>query len=57
MSIKQEDFTKTPAKTFSTLVKAEVYKNRDLWYLEDRIPSLGEVCVAGPAFRRSIPCT
>lgn len=43
MSIKQED-TKTPAKTFSTLVKEVIYSNRDLWHLEDRIPLLGEVC-------------
>jgi hypothetical protein len=44
MSIKQEDFSKTPAKIFSTLVKEAVYGNRDLWYLNNRIPSLGEVC-------------
>lgn len=44
MSIKQEDFASTPALTFSTLVKNIVYANRDLWYLEDRVPTLGEVC-------------
>jgi len=44
MSIKQEDFASTPATTFSTLVKNIVYANRDLWYLEDRLPTLGEVC-------------
>lgn len=43
MSIKQEDFSKTPAQVFSTLVKDVVYSHKDLWYLDDRIPSLGEV--------------
>lgn len=41
MSIKQEDYT--PATIFSRLVKEVVYADRDLWFLEDRIPTLGEV--------------
>lgn len=40
MSIKQEDYT--PPGAFSSLVKQEVDLDRDLWYLENRIPNLGE---------------
>ncbi|KAH8117630.1 PLC-like phosphodiesterase [Phellopilus nigrolimitatus] len=46
MSIKQEDFATTPPAQFSTLVHDEIYSAQggaDMWFLEDRIPSLGEV--------------
>ena len=46
MSIKQEDFTETPLTTFSALVHAEIYNGpggRNMWFLENRIPHLGEV--------------
>ncbi|KAL5511922.1 hypothetical protein ACEPAH_5140 [Sanghuangporus vaninii] len=46
MSIKQEDFNTTPPSEFSKLVHDEIYGGaggRDMWFLEDRIPQLGEV--------------
>ena len=46
MSIKQEDFEKTPPPRFSALVHDELYNGpggRDMWFLENRIPTLGEV--------------
>lgn len=46
MSMKQEDFASTPPTTFSQLVHDEIYNGpggRDMWFLEDRIPTLGEV--------------
>ncbi|KAJ2925495.1 hypothetical protein H1R20_g11599, partial [Candolleomyces eurysporus] len=57
MSLKQEDFTITPPTTFSRLVKEEIMNSpggfkdtnekgeRDLgmWYLQNRVPNLGEV--------------
>ncbi|KAL7283011.1 hypothetical protein ACG7TL_002435 [Trametes sanguinea] len=46
MSIKQEDFTKTPLPLFSRLVHDEIMNGpggRDMWFLENRIPKLGEV--------------
>ncbi|KAH9915793.1 PLC-like phosphodiesterase [Epithele typhae] len=46
MSIKQEDFATTPLPTFSKLVHDEIMNGpggRDLWFLENRIPRLGEV--------------
>ena len=45
-SIKQEDFQITPPEQFSKLVHDEIYGGaggRDMWFLEDRIPQLGEV--------------
>lgn len=45
-SIKQEDFETTPPEQFSKLVHDEIYAGaggRDMWFLEDRIPQLGEV--------------
>lgn len=46
MSIKQEDFNTTPPAEFSTLVHDEIFNGaggRDMWFLENRIPQLGEV--------------
>ncbi|CDO68891.1 hypothetical protein BN946_scf185000.g34 [Trametes cinnabarina] len=46
LSIKQEDFTKTPLPLFSRLVHDEIMRGpggRDMWFLENRIPKLGEV--------------
>ncbi|KAI9056956.1 PLC-like phosphodiesterase [Trametes sanguinea] len=46
MSIKQEDFTRTPLPLFSRLVHDEIMNGpggRDMWFLENRIPKLGEV--------------
>jgi 1-phosphatidylinositol phosphodiesterase len=46
MSIKQEDFANTPAITFSRLVHEEILTSEggmDLWFLDNRIPNLGEV--------------
>ncbi|KAK2460643.1 hypothetical protein APHAL10511_007113 [Amanita phalloides] len=46
VSIKQEDFHITPAYEFSLLVRDEIIHSPggiDLWFLENRIPSLGEV--------------
>lgn len=46
MSIKQEDFAVTPSKTFSHVVRAELERGpggKDMWFLENRIPKLGEV--------------
>lgn len=46
MSIKQEDFATTPPADFSKLVHDELYSGaggRDMWFLENRVPQLGEV--------------
>ncbi|KAH9890607.1 PLC-like phosphodiesterase [Cubamyces lactineus] len=46
MSIKQEDFAKTPLPFFSKLVHDEIMRGpggREMWFLENRIPKLGEV--------------
>jgi len=46
MSIKQEDFAKTPPATFSSLVRTEIYAGpggMEMWFLQNRIPKLGEV--------------
>ncbi|KAF8334042.1 PLC-like phosphodiesterase [Cantharellus anzutake] len=43
MSLKQEDGARTPEAVFSRLVKEEVYADRSLWFLQNRIPRLGEV--------------
>ncbi|KAI0792804.1 PLC-like phosphodiesterase [Abortiporus biennis] len=46
ISIKQEDFMTTPWLKFSTAVLEEIKESEgglDMWYLEDRIPTLGEV--------------
>lgn len=46
MSIKQEDFNTTPPATFSQIVHEELYGGpggREMWFLEDRVPTLGEV--------------
>jgi len=46
MSIKQEDFTRTPPAAFSSLVRTEIYAGSggmDMWFLENRVPKLGEV--------------
>ena len=46
MSIKQEDFAKTPPETFSKLVHQEIFSGpggREMWFFENRIPNLGEV--------------
>ncbi|KAI0948706.1 hypothetical protein AcV7_009376 [Taiwanofungus camphoratus] len=45
MSIKQEDFEKTPPPLFSQLVHEEIMHGpggRDMWFLDNRIPLLGE---------------
>ncbi|KAG6813343.1 hypothetical protein H0H92_011891 [Tricholoma furcatifolium] len=46
MSIKQEDFAKFSYLKFSRLVHEEIFNGpggRDMWYLQNRIPTLGEV--------------
>lgn len=46
MSIKQEDYQVTSAPVFSALVHEELYNGpggRDMWYLDNRVPTLGEV--------------
>ena len=46
MSIKQEDFSTTPLPYFSQCVHDEIMNGpggRDMWFLENRIPLLGEV--------------
>ena len=46
MSIKQEDFTITPPPEFSALVHKEIQLGpggTHMWFLENRVPSLGEV--------------
>lgn len=46
MSIKQEDFKTTPPPTFSAAVHAEILESTGgmaMWFLENRIPNLGEV--------------
>ena len=46
MSIKQEDFAITPPPEFSALVHKEIqmaHGGMDMWFLENRIPLLGEV--------------
>lgn len=46
MSLKQEDFTKVDWSTFSEKVRGEISEGsggRDMWFLENRIPFLGEV--------------
>ena len=46
MSIKQEDFARTPLSLFSKCVHDEIIGGpggRDMWFLENRIPKLGEV--------------
>lgn len=58
MSIKQEDFAVTPSSLFSLLVRSSIASgpggwddskksggdvNRGMWFLENRIPTLGEV--------------
>lgn len=42
MSIKQEDYVTVPWETFSQLVKKEVDAWTGMWWLENRIPTLGE---------------
>jgi 1-phosphatidylinositol phosphodiesterase len=46
MSIKQEDWRTTPARAFSAAVRREIEESEgglDGWFLENRIPLLGEV--------------
>ena len=46
VSIKQEDFRETPSEQFSHLVRDEINNSAggfDMWFLENRIPKLGEV--------------
>lgn len=46
MSIKQEDFRTTPGAAFSASVRREIEESsagREGWFLENRVPSLGEV--------------
>ena len=43
MSLKQEDGRRTPEAIFSRLVKETVDADPKLWFLENRIPQLGEV--------------
>jgi 1-phosphatidylinositol phosphodiesterase len=46
MSIKQEDFRKTSVAKFSELVRKEITDSKgglDMWFLDNRIPTLGEV--------------
>ncbi|CCM05793.1 uncharacterized protein FIBRA_08026 [Fibroporia radiculosa] len=46
MSIKQEDFLKTPAALFSQLVHDEIVNGPGglgMWFLENRVPHLGDV--------------
>jgi 1-phosphatidylinositol phosphodiesterase len=45
MSIKQEDFARNPPLEFSRLVHEEIFNGpggRDMWFFENRIPTLGE---------------
>ena len=46
MSLKQEDFSVTPPPIFSQLVHRELLNGpggKQMWFLENRIPRLGEV--------------
>ena len=46
MSIKQEDFATVPGDVFSKLVHDEIFKGpggKDMWFLDNRVPLLGEV--------------
>jgi 1-phosphatidylinositol phosphodiesterase len=46
MSIKQEDFATTPPPDFSALVHKEIQMGpggMEMWFLENRVPMLGEV--------------
>lgn len=46
MSIKQEDFATVPGSLFSQLVHEEIKTGpggRDMWFLDNRVPLLGEV--------------
>ncbi|KAJ3546549.1 hypothetical protein NM688_g5503 [Phlebia brevispora] len=46
MSIKQEDFATVRGEIFSKLVREEIFKGpggRDMWFLDNRIPLLGQV--------------
>ncbi|KAJ8495569.1 hypothetical protein ONZ45_g12805 [Pleurotus djamor] len=46
MSIKQEDFARTPPPDFSKLVHEEIFNGpggKDMWFFANRIPKLGEV--------------
>jgi len=46
MSIKQEDFAYTPPLVFSKLVRDEIFAGpggTDIWFLNNRVPKLGEV--------------
>ena len=46
MSLKQEDFARTPPPHFSELVHSEIKLGAggiDMWFLENRVPRLGEV--------------
>ncbi|KIY48267.1 PLC-like phosphodiesterase [Fistulina hepatica ATCC 64428] len=46
MSLKQEDYNVNPPPVFSKKVHDEIFSGpggRDLWFLENRIPKLGEV--------------
>jgi len=46
MSIKQEDFPITSEFRFSTLVREEIFSGpggREMWFLENRVPNLGDV--------------
>ncbi|EIN08032.1 PLC-like phosphodiesterase [Punctularia strigosozonata HHB-11173 SS5] len=46
MSIKQEDWRTTPARAFSAAVRREIEESEGGlagWFLDDRIPSLGEI--------------
>lgn len=46
MSIKQEDYNTTPLPEFSALVHDEILSGpggRDMWFFQNRIPTLGEV--------------
>ena len=46
MSIMQEDYKKTPRPTFSAAVHSEILESTggmEMWFLENRIPKLGEV--------------
>ena len=46
MSVKQEDFATLDWSTFSSQVHNEIFEGpggRDMWFLENRIPLLGEV--------------
>ena len=46
MSVKQEDFATVPGSVFSELVRVDIMEGpggKDMWFLENRIPQLGEV--------------